>query len=138
MKKIEVCNSRQIRELALYGIFGALSTLLDVGLFWFFANVINFHYLVANAIAWILAIVFSFLVNKYFVFESKSFKKEVWVKESVEFFSARSLACGVDMGGMYLLVSFLGVNKNYAKLIVTFMVIVINYVLSKFWIFNKK
>lgn len=131
-------TKRQVRELTLYGICGALSTILDVGLFWIFANIFDFHYLVANAIAWILAIIFSFLANKYFVFESKSFKRDVWVKEAAEFFCARGLACGIDMGGMYILVSVLDINKNYAKLIVTLVVIIINYIISKFWIFKKK
>lgn len=131
-------SGKNMRELFLYGVFGALSTILDIGLFLLFANVLNIHYLIANAVAWVIAVIFSFLANKYYVFRSKSFKKEIWMKEAAEFFGARGLACGVDMGGMYLLVSIIGINKNYAKLIVTFIVIVINYILSKFWIFKNK
>ena len=134
---MKIQGRAQIKELILYGICGALSTILDVGIFWFLANVVNIHYLVANAIAWILAIIFSFLANKYFVFESKSFKREVWIKEAVEFFGARGFACGIDMGGMYFLVSVIGVDKNISKVIVSLVVIIINYVLSKFWIFKK-
>ncbi len=131
-------KDKPLLELIKYGICGALSTILDIGVFWLLANVFNLYYLIANAIAWIVALFFSFLVNKYYVFESKSFKKEVWVKESVEFFGARGLACGIDMGGMYYLVSVIGVNKNYAKLIITVVVIIINYILSKYWIFKNK
>ena len=139
----------QLKELILYGICGALTTILDIGIFWFLANIVNLHYLVANAIAWFLhylvanaiawflAITFSFLANKYYVFESKSFARNVWVKEAAEFFGARGLSCVVDMGGMFLLVSILGINKNYAKLFINLVVIVINYILSKFWIFKK-
>ena len=127
----------QIKELILYGICGALTTILDIGIFWFLANIVNLHYLVANAIAWFLAITFSFLANKYYVFESKSFAREVWVKEAAEFLGARGLSCIIDMGGMFLLVSILGINKNYAKLFITLVVIIINYILSKFWIFKK-
>lgn len=127
----------QIKELILYGICGALTTILNIGIFWFLANIVNLHYLAANAIAWILAITFSFLVNKYYVFESKSFAREVWVKEAAEFLGARGLSCIIDMGGMFLLVSILGINKNYAKLFITLVVIIINYILSKFWIFKK-
>ena len=130
-------RKRQLKELILYGICGALTTILDIGIFWVLANIANLHYLAANAIAWILAITFSFLVNKYYVFESKSFGREVWVKEAAEFFGARGLSCVVDMGGMFLLVSILGINKNYAKLFINLVVIVINYILSKFWIFKK-
>lgn len=127
----------QIKELILYGICGALTTILDIGIFWFLANIVNLHYLVANAIAWFLAITFSFLANKYYVFESKSFARNVWVKEAAEFFGARGLSCVIDMGGMFLLVSILDINKNYAKLFINLVVIVINYILSKFWIFKK-
>ena len=130
-------RSKQIKELLLYGICGALTTILDIGIFWVLANVINLHYLFANAIAWILAITFSFLTNKYFVFESRSFSRKVWVKEATEFFGARGLSCVIDMGGMFLMVSILGINKNYAKLIINVMVTIINYILSKFWIFKK-
>ena len=130
-------KSKHILEAVKYGICGALSTILDIGIFWFLANVLNLYYLIANAIAWIVALIFSFLANKYYVFESKSFKKEVWLKEAAEFFGARGLACGMDMGGMYLLVSIIEINQNYAKLIVTLIVIIINYIFSKFWIFKK-
>ena len=130
-------GGRQIKELMLYGICGALTTILDIGIFWFLANIVNLHYLVANAIAWILAVTFSFLANKYYVFESKSFARNVWVKEAAEFYGARGLSCFIDMGGMFLLVSILGINKNYAKLIINVVVIIINYILSKFWIFKK-
>ena len=102
----------QIKELILYGICGALTTILDIGIFWFLANIVNLHYLVANAIAWFLAITFSFLANKYYVFESKSFARNVWVKEAAEFFGARGLSCVVDMGGMFLLVSILGIRHQ--------------------------
>lgn len=130
-------RSQQLKELILYGFCGALTTILDICIFWFLANVINLHYLFSNAVAWILAVIFSFLANKYFVFESRSFSREVWVKEAVEFFGARGLSCVIDMGGMFLLVSILGINKNYAKLIINVVVIIINYILSKFWIFKK-
>ena len=129
-------NDKHFVELIRYGICGAMSTVLDIGIFWFLANVVGLHYLVANAIAWILALIFSFLANKYYVFESKSFRKEVLLKESVEFFGARGLACGIDMGGMYFLVSILDANKNIAKLVITLIVIIVNYILSKFWIFK--
>ena len=135
---MEIKDQSQIKEIVLYGIYGALSTILDIGLFWLLANVADLHYLMANAIAWILAVTFSFLANKYYVFGSKSFKREIWLKEAAEFYGARGLACGIDMGGMYFLVSVIDINKNYAKLIVTLIVIILNYILSKFWIFKSK
>lgn len=126
----------QINELLLYSVFGALSTMLDIGLFWFLTSIVDFHYLVANGLAWIIAVTFSFIANKYYVFKSKSFKKDVWLKEAVEFYGARGGACAVDMGGMFLLVSVLDQNKNLAKIGITLIVIIVNYVLSKFWIFK--
>lgn len=130
-------RDKQLRELILYGVCGALTTILDIVIFWFLSSVVGMQYLVANAIAWVLAVTFSFLANKYLVFESKSFKREIWMKEAAEFFGARGLSCGIDMIGMFVFVSVMGINKNYAKLLINVVVTIVNYILSKFWIFKK-
>ncbi len=137
MNKRSIKENSPLKEILLYGVFGAATTILNIGLFYLLANIFNLHYLLANAIAWIIAVSFSFLTNKYYVFDSKSFEKNVLLKETIEFFGSRGFSCSIDMGGMFLLVSILGIHKNYAKLIITLIVIIVNYILSKYWIFKK-
>lgn len=59
------------RETILYLFFGAFTTLVNIVSYLFFTRVILFNFMVANALAWILAVLFAYVTNKFFVFESK-------------------------------------------------------------------
>lgn len=142
---------KKYKELVLYVIFGALTTLINFSLF-FLLNLLFGEelYLVNNIIAAITAVTFSFIANKLWVFESKSFAAKTVFKEMAEFYSARLLSLVVDEGGMWLLVEVLNFDrfsftvlgfevtgKLIAKLTVTVIVVILNYVFSKFVIFRK-
>ena len=96
------------------------------------------EYLDANLIAWVAGVIFAFVTNKLFVFESKSWKPSVAVKEFTGFMSARIFSLIVEMLGMFVMVTLLVWNEFIAKIIVGFFVIIINYVFSKLLIFKKK
>ena len=99
---------------------------------------------ISNAIAWFTAVVFAYITNKLFVFESKSWNvAEVW-KEVVKFFGARIATGVVEIGGLPLLYyigvkqSLFGVEGFVAKILVSVIVVILNYVFSKIFVFNKK
>jgi putative flippase GtrA len=94
--------------------------------------------LIANAIAWVLAVAFAFITNKLYVFRSKSFEPSLLRRELISFVGARLLTLGIDELGMMLLVSVMGMNDWIAKTIVNVLVIVLNYILSKLFIFKKE
>ena len=63
------------RELLLYLIFGVLTTLVNFLTYWIFTKILGEElYLINNAIAWVVGVIFAFVTNKLFVFESKSWK----------------------------------------------------------------
>ena len=99
---------------------------------------------VSNAIAWFVAVVFAYITNKLFVFESKSWKlTEVW-KEVVKFFGARIATGVIEIGGLPLLFyigvkqSLFGVEGFLAKILVSIIVVILNYVFSKIFVFKAK
>lgn len=96
------------------------------------------EYLDANLIAWVAGVIFAFVTNKLFVFESKSWKPSVAGKEFTAFISARVFSLVVEMLGMFVMVSLLTWHELVAKLIVGVVVIIMNYVFSKLLIFKKK
>ena len=60
------------KELLLYLIFGVLTTLVNLASFWIFTKILGEGlYLINNAIAWVVGVIFAFVTNKLFVFESK-------------------------------------------------------------------
>ena len=127
----------RFRELFWYGVFGVLTTIINMAAFWLFSDVLSVHYMVANVIAWVIAVAFAYVTNKLWVFESKSWARSVWIPECIGFVSARLATGLLDMGLMYLMISIIGVPKMWAKLVSNVVVIIGNYVLSKLVVFRK-
>lgn len=129
-------------EMILYIVFGVLTTIINILVYTFLRPRLPLNevaaVLTANAIAWVLAVAFAFVTNKLFVFKSKSFEARLFCWELITFVGARLLSLGVDELGMFLLVSVLHVGDLLSKIIVNVLVVMINYVLSKLVIFNKK
>jgi len=126
------------KELSSYLVFGVGATLINIIAFYVFSDVLGVDYLISNVIAWILAFIFAFITNKLWVFNSKSLAKEKMVPEFIGFFGFRAFTGILDMAMMFIFVSLLLFPGLFSKIVVNIVVIVINYVASKFIIFNDK
>lgn len=124
------------RETISYLIFGILTTIVNYVIFEF-CNLIHIHYLVSTLIAWVLAVMFAYITNKLFVFESKSWTKEVIIKELTSFVACRIISGLFDLGFMALAVELFLINKSIAKLVSNVFVVIANYIFSKLFIFKK-
>ena len=82
------------KSLITYGIFGVLTTLINIGIYALCYQQIGIGNVVSNIITWVVAVLFAFVTNKIWVFESKSLEPAVLVAEAVSFFGCR-LATGV-------------------------------------------
>ena len=128
---------KKYKEIIVYLIFGVLTTLLNLGCFALCFGVLNIPNVPSNIIAWIVAVVFAFITNKLFVFESRSFEGKVLLREFIEFISAR-LATGIlEIAIMFVSVDVLKGNAYIFKFITIVIVTVLNYVFSKVIIFKK-
>ena len=139
------------KEPILYVVFGVLSTVVNFAVFYLMNRAAGEElYLVNNVVAWLAAVIFAYIANKLWVFESKSFKAKVILKEISEFFAARIFSFAVEEGGLWLFVDKLGFDnfsfsifgfevtgKLIAKLALAVIVIILNYIFSKFIIFKK-
>ena len=121
------------KEIIMYLVFGVLTTVVNIVVYFLSAELLNINYLISNALAWFLSVLFAYITNIKYVFESSS---QNILKEAVSFFSSR-LATGIlDMVLMWLFVYFNVVNDVIAKVIVNVIVVVLNYVLSKLVVFK--
>lgn len=127
----------QYKELILYGIFGVLTTIVNIIVF-YLLDIAHVNIYISNTCAFIISVIFAYVTNKLFVFESKSWKKNIVIKESISFLSARIFSYFLDMGTIYLLVDILKKNKLISKIIANIIVIIVNYIVSKMLIFRKK
>ena len=89
------------KEIISYLFFGVMTTLVNFVSFWAFNKILGESlYLISNVIAWVISVVFAYVTNKLWVFESKSWKFRVLLKEVPEFFAARIFSLCVEESGL--------------------------------------
>lgn len=130
------------KEIVNYLIIGVLTTVVSLVSFYLvrifvFTNDSQFDIQLANVISWILAVLFAFVTNKKYVFESKSTGYQKFL-EMIKFYVSRLTTLGVEMFVMWLLTSPLKVDDMISKIIVQFIIVILNYVFSKLFVFKKK
>ena len=123
------------REIIDYIFFGGLTTLVNIVVFFIFDTLFSWPYLIANALAIILSILFAYVTNKLFVFKTSSNRWSENIYEFIKFVGFRLLSGFADMLSMWVLVDLILVNTNIAKLLTQFIVVVLDYIFSKFFIF---
>ena len=141
------------RETILYIVFGVATTAVNYIVFHVLYNVLwhQRNSLVANAAAFVAAVIFAFVVNKLFVFESKSWSGETLKREIPSFLAARIGSFGIEEAGLFLAEKVLKLGGVIAitigsmaldwitviKVALAFVVVALNYVFCKLFIFKK-
>lgn len=135
-------------ETGLYLIFGFLTTVVNYAAFLISLKYLGYgKVLAANSISFVFAVIFAYVTNKIFVFKSTSWNIAVLIKEIPSFFSARILSYFFEQAGLYLSTdilklekySFFGINGILiSKVILSFLVVLLNWAVSKFFIFKRK
>lgn len=121
------------RELILYVIFGVLTTVVNFVVYFFFARLLGVNYIVSNILAWFFSVLFAYVTNRIWVFESKN--TNILTEISL-FFGGRIFSGVVDTGLLYLFVDILSLNDFISKLIIQVIVVILNYVFSKLIVFK--
>ncbi len=124
------------KDLIPYGIFGVLTTVINWVVYKVCYSSLEIPNVPSTCIAWLLAVLFAFITNKLWVFHSKSFQRDVLTREAVSFFTARILTGVLDVVIMWIAVDKLGYNADLWKLLSNVLVIILNYIASKFVIFK--
>lgn len=132
----KIWNKMVNRESVSYIIFGVLTTLID----WLTYTLLwraGADYRISTAVSWAAAVLFAFVTNKIFVFQSFDLHLKYLWKEFVSFVTCR-VATGVfTMVAMIVMVEYLQLNEFFGKLVVSAISLVLNYILSKLFIFKK-
>ena len=128
------------KEIVSYIIVGGLTTV--VSLVVYYGCVLTFlnprdpvQLQIANVLSWIASVTFAYFTNRKFVFESTT---NNIIREAGAFYISRVVTLLLDMGFMFLLVTLLNLNDKIAKLVVQVIVIILNYILSKYIVFGSK
>lgn len=126
------------RSLLSYGIFGVLTTVVNIVIYNICYYNLGCSNTFSNIVAWILAVAFAYFTNKLWVFESKSWEWDVIRREITAFVSCRLVTGILDLVIMYIAVDIMQWNAAIMKIFSNVLVIILNYIFSKLVIFKKK
>ena len=125
------------RFIILYIFFGGITTIINVFLYWLCYNIIHIPNVASTIIAWIGSVIFAFLSNKTWVFESHDWGRRTLLNEFTKFVFARLLTGGIDVLFMFLTVDLIHLDGFIMKIVANVFVMISNFVLSKLIVFRN-
>lgn len=138
-KVLEIERKLLTIEVVLYIFFGVLTTVVNIGVFSILVSLFkNLDENIANIIAIVLAVLFAYFTNKDLVFASQASNFKEKFQEFVKFMIGRAFTMVVEMLGFYFLFNMLNWNKFISKCLITILVIILNFFISKFFAFKTK
>lgn len=123
-------------EAMRYLVFGGISTVINILVFALFDS-LDLPTLASNTIAWIVSVIFAYVTNKYCVFYTKTKSNKDFFREFGSFIVARLATLGVETLMMGLTVDVWHWNAVLMKVIANIVVIILNFVFSKLFIFKN-
>lgn len=132
MKNAILNKIKRYYQFFKFCITGVLNTLISTISYWIMLK-IGVYYILANVISYFIGMINSYILNKKWVFKSKDSP----IKTFLKFFSVSILALGLSTLILYSFVHFLKLNAFIAQILTTGIIMIFNYILSKFFTFKK-
>lgn len=129
---------KKYKSVLLYLFFGALTTFISIASFWFFGTFMGMNVHVANSVSWICAVTFAFITNKTWVFSSKTKTAGEFFIQARDFYAGRLLTYFVEELILIIFVNLLKLNQDIVKIVAQVVILVLNYIISKLFVFRKK
>ncbi len=125
------------RSVILYLFFGGCTTVINIVCYTTLYHYCAVSNAASTAVAWLAAVIFAFITNKTFVFQSKQTQLKKQVLEFISFFGCRILTGILDVAIMVLAVDVMHWNNLVWKFISNVIVTILNYIVSKLLVFKK-
>lgn len=130
-------NINRYREITLYCLCGGCVTILNIGAYYFWSYIVNLTVLMSTILAWLIAVIFAYIVNRKYVFKSRVDNINGIVREFFFFVGCRGWSEMIDVLAMLIFVSYLSFPDMIIKGAANILVIIFNYLMSKFYIFRN-
>lgn len=139
MDNIKKQNRKEdLKELVLYTIFGNLTFVISIGSYAIFNIAFGINELIANALAWVFAVLFSYVTNKKWVFKAPTPTKTAFFVQMFAFFSGRFMTLIIEEAIIFVFITLLAYPSMWVKLAAQVVVVVLNYVISKLFVFRDR
>lgn len=129
---------KKYKDVLLYIFFGGLTTIVSIIVFWLFSDKAELHELLANTISWVVSVTFAFFTNRTWVFHSPTKTKKAFIMQAGGFYGGRVLTYLLEQLCLFIFVTLLAYNEMLIKVIATIIVLILNYIISKLFVFKGK
>lgn len=126
------------KEVLLYLFFGGLTFLISIGSFAFLSSLCGWNELIANVGSWIIAVLFAYGTNRVWVFSSKASGMTAVLREAIGFFAGRLVTLLIEEAILFVFITKLSFHSLTVKIIAQIVVIILNYVISKLYVFKAE
>ena len=138
MDNIIIRNRKEeFKELVLYAVFGNMTFVISIGAYAIFNVLFGINELIANALAWVFAVLFSYVTNKKWVFKVATPTKTAFLVQ-IAFFSGRFITLVIEEAIIFIFITLLDYPSMWVKLAAQVVVVVLNYVISKLFVFKNR
>lgn len=127
---------KKYKSLISYVFWGICTTVINIAAYYLLYDLLNVANVPSTIIAWIIAVVFAYITNKIFVFDSRSFEIKKIAREMISFFGCRFLTGVMDVAIMYFAVDIFELNAMLWKIISNILVVILNYIAGKLIVFK--
>jgi len=124
-------------DVLRYIFIGGCTTMVNLVSYYLLRTFTDLNLNVANAISIVIAILFAYVTNATLVFRSEANSAKERFREFMKFIGARVATMVLEIGGVWLMADVMKMNDYIAKFIIQFVVLVVNYLFSKFFVFAK-
>lgn len=128
---------RKNKEVLLYLFFGGLAMFVSIVSYWLCSELLGIGVLVSNLISWVAAVLFAYTTNRVWVFDQKTNGIKELIAQILRFFSGRVFTLIVEEVILWVFIELLSFGNMAVKIVAQIVVIVLNYVISKFFVFKK-
>ena len=125
------------KEALLYLFFGGLTTVISIAAFWLFRRPFGLNELIANIISWVVAVLFAFFTNRTWVFRAPTRSAGEFLRQMGSFFGGRVVTLLIEEALLAVFITWLHLPDMPVKIAAQVIVIVLNYVISKLFVFKK-
>lgn len=126
------------QQLILYLFFGVCTTVVNIITYYINAHIFSLSVVLSTCLAWAISVIFAYITNKWWVFESKSLHLKAVIQELLSFTGCRLFTGACDLLIMFIFVDCMGVNDLFVKIASNVLVVILNYIFSKLIIFKRK
>lgn len=131
-------KKKSVYQLSLYILVGLMTTVVNIISYYVCTRWLNFPVMAATMVAWLLAVLFAFAGNKWWVFQSRNVTAGVITREFFAFVSCRLVTGVIDIVAMGIFVEMLGFPDVVMKVVANVMIIVGNFLASKYIVFKAQ